>query len=240
LGAEQQVGPRRTSRGLVSRFSTGHVVMVVAGLLGAILTLSVLRSADDARPVLVAARDVVPGTMIDAGTLRTARVDASDQVLASLYAPEDLDDLEGRVATAPIAAGGLVTRDVVQRAEAGAAVRSMSFPIAAAHAMGGVLDTGDHVDILAVERDGADAGYVMTDVEVLAVDNGHGGPLGTPENITVTIAVDSDGAVRLASALERGTVTLVRSTGAAPIAHAASEGHAPSGSAAAAPERTDG
>jgi hypothetical protein len=67
----------------------------------------------------------------------------------------------------------------------------------------------------------------MTDVEVLAVDRGRGGPLGTPEDITLTIAVESDGAVRLASALERGTVTLVRSTGAAPI-------DAPDGASAAA------
>ena len=92
----------------------------------------------------------------------------------------------------------------------------MSFPIPRAHALGGALDTGDRVDILAVGQDGADAGYVMTDVEVLAVDGGRGGPLGTTDDVTLTIAVDSDGAVRLAAALERGTVTLVRSTGAAP------------------------
>jgi Flp pilus assembly protein CpaB len=198
--------------------STGHVVMIVAGLLGAVLTLSVLRSADDTRTVLVAANDIVPGTVFEADAVRTAQINASDDVLASLYAPDDLAALEGRVATASIASGALVTRDAVRAATEGKAVRSMSFPIPSAHAMGGALDTGDRVDILAVRTDGVDAGYVMTDVEVLAVDRGRGGPLGTPEDITLTVAVDSDGAVRIASALEQGTVTLVRSTGAAPIA----------------------
>jgi Flp pilus assembly protein CpaB len=190
--------------------------MIVAGLLGVVLTLSVLRSADDARAVLVAADDLVPGTVIEAGSVRTARIDADDAVLSSLYAPDDLDALEGRVATASIAKGSLVTRDAVQSLDAGAAVRSMSFPIPRAHALGGAVDTGDRVDILAVGPDGADAGYVMTDVEVLAVDGGRGGPLGTTDDVTMTIAVESEGAVRLAAALERGTVTLVRSTGAAP------------------------
>ena len=120
--------------------------------------------------VLVAADDVVPGTVIAADSVRTARIDADSAVMASLYGPEDLDALEGRVATASIAKGSLVTRDAVQSSDAGAAVRSMSFPIPRAHALGGALDPGDRVDILAVGQDGSDAGYVMTGVEVLAVD----------------------------------------------------------------------
>ena len=95
VGAEQGIPRRRAGRGVVSRLSTGHVVMIVAGLLGVVLTLSVLRSADDARAVLVAADDVVPGTVIEAGSVRTVRIDADDAVMASLYGPEDLDAIEG-------------------------------------------------------------------------------------------------------------------------------------------------
>jgi Flp pilus assembly protein CpaB len=197
--------------------SAGHAVMVVTGLLGAVLTLSLLRAADDGRPVLVAAHEVVPGTVIEADTVRVARLDASDRILASLYRPDELDELAGRVATAPIGSGSLVTRGSVRAVTAGAARRSMSFGIAAARAVGGDLDGGDRVDILAVEADGVDARYVMTDVEVLSVDDGAGGPLGTPDDVTVTIAVDPDGAARLTGALEGGKVTLVRATGAAPI-----------------------
>ncbi len=60
----------------------------------------------------------------------------------------------------------------------------------------------------------------MTDVEVLDIDGASGGPLGAPDELTVTLAVDADAAVRLAAALDGGTVTLVRSTGAAPAADA--------------------
>jgi hypothetical protein len=57
----------------------------------------------------------------------------------------------------------------------------------------------------------------MTAVEVLAVDGARGGPLGTSDDVTVTLAVEAGSAVRLAAALEGGTVTLVRSTGAEPV-----------------------
>jgi Flp pilus assembly protein CpaB len=150
--------PRSARRGLATRLSTGHVVMIVAGLLGVVLTLSVLRGADDRRQILVAAKDLVPGAVIDAHSVRVERIDASSSVLATTYAPDELDALRGRVATASIAKGALVTRGAVRPRDAGAASRSMSFPLAKARAMAGALDTGDRVDVLAVQHDGADAG----------------------------------------------------------------------------------
>ena len=129
--------------------------------------------------------------------------------------------------TAPIDKGTLVTRGVVRAAQDGAATRSMSFPLAQARALGGALAAGDRVDVLAVQQDGSDAGYVMTDVEVLKVDGAGGGPLGAPDDLTMTIAVDADAAVRLATALETGTVTLVRSTGAPPLEREPAAGDTP-------------
>ncbi len=72
----------------------------------------------------------------------------------------------------------------------------MSFPLPQARALGGALDAGDRVDVLAVQQGGSEAGYVMTDVEVLDVDGAGGGPLGAPDDFTMTIAVDADAAVR--------------------------------------------
>ena len=199
-----------------SRLSTGHVVMIVAGLLGVALTLSVVRGHDRGREILVTTRDVVPGTVLDAGAVRTERIDASANVLASGFAPDERDEVVGHVATAPIAEGALVARAVLHGRDDGAAARSMSFPLPKSHAMAGELAVGDRVDVLAVQHDGANAGYVMTGVDVLAVNGAHGGPLGAPDEVTVTIAVHADDAVKLATALETGTVTLVRATGAAP------------------------
>jgi Flp pilus assembly protein CpaB len=206
--------PRAARRSWTTRLSTGHVVMIVAGLLGVVLTLGILRTGEQRQAVLVAADDLVPGTVIDRDAVRVEQISADRTVLASAFTAAQLDDLEGRVVSATISKGALLSRDSVQPSAAAGATRSMSFPLPKARALGGALDVGDRVDVVAVQHDGVGAGYVMTDVEVLAVDGARGGPLGTSDDVTVTLAVDADSAVRLAAALEGGTVTLVRSTGA--------------------------
>ncbi|MGQ0825026.1 MAG: RcpC/CpaB family pilus assembly protein [Actinomycetota bacterium] len=206
-----QQGARRSWTG---RISQGHVVMVAAGLLGAVLTLGSLRAADDRRAVLAAAADIPAGTVIEDGTLRVTRIDASNEVMGSLYAPDELDMLQGSVTTAALRAGSLVARDLVRPGSPGAVPRAMSFPLSPARAVGGALEAGDRVDVLAVSRDGDRAGYVMTAIEVLGVDGDDAGPLGAPDELTITLAVELNAAVTLAAALDTGTVTLVRATGA--------------------------
>jgi Flp pilus assembly protein CpaB len=208
-------------RALASRVSTGHVVMVLAGVLGALLTLSVLRAADGTRPMLAAARDIPSGTVIDAHSFRITRVHVSDDVLATLFDGSSLGALRGRVAVEHIAAGALVTRDAVRRVHAGSAPRAMSFPIPRSRAVGGALVVGDRVDVLSVLRNSGLSGYVATDVPVLAFASHGEGPLQGSDDASVTVAVASDAAARIASALETGTITLVRATGASPLHEAA-------------------
>jgi Flp pilus assembly protein CpaB len=191
--------------------------MVLAGVLGALLTLSVLRAADHTTGVLVAATDLTPGSVIDADSVRVARVQVDDDIAASLLSSAEIDDVRGRVATATMSEGTLLSRDLLQPVTAGSASRLMSFPLSRARAVGGKLASGDDVDVLAVERDTGRAGYVVTGVPVVAVDGGNSGPLDTEGDLTVTVSVEPDDAARLAGALEIATVTLVRSTGAAPV-----------------------
>ena len=205
-------GVRR--RALTSRVSTGHVVMVIAGLLGALLTLSALRAADDTCPVVVAARDIVPGTVIDSRWLRTSSVHADTGVLATLFDASAIDDLRGQVAVARIPAGSLVTHDDVRAAASGDAPRAMSFPIPVTRAVGGALVAGDRVDVLSVRHNTGRSSYVAMDATVLAFSNHGGGALQGSEDASITLAVDPDVAARIASALETGSVTLVRATGA--------------------------
>jgi Flp pilus assembly protein CpaB len=202
-------------RTLTSRVSGGHVVMVVAGLLGALLTLSALRAADDTRPVLVAARDIVPGTVIDSRSLRPSSIHADAGVLATLFAVSEIDDLRGRVAVDRIPAGSLVTHDDVRESTAGGAPRAMSFPIAIARAVGGALVAGDRVDVLSVQRNTGRSKYVATDAAVLAFSNHGGGALQGSADANITLAVEPEVAAQIASALETGSITLVRATGAA-------------------------
>jgi Flp pilus assembly protein CpaB len=202
-------------RALTSRVSTGHVVMVVAGLLGALLTLSALRAADDTRPVLVAARDIVPGTVIDSRWLRVSNIHADAAVLATLFDANAIDELRGQIAVGRIPAGSLVTHDDVRSTTAGKAPRAMSFPIPITRAVGGALVAGDRVDVLSVEHNTGRSNYVATDASVLAFSNHGGGALQGSDDASITLAVEPAVAARIASALETGSVTLVRATGAA-------------------------
>jgi Flp pilus assembly protein CpaB len=204
-------------RALASRVSSGHVVMVFAGLLGALLTLSALRAADHTRPMLAAAHDIAAGTVIDGHSLRVTRVHVDNEVLATLFDASDLGALRGRIAVDRIPAGALVTRDAVHRAAAGDAPRAMSFPIPRSRAVGGALVVGDRVDVLSVLRNSGRSGYVATDVQVLAFTSHGSGPLQGSDDASVTLAIASDAAARIASALETGTITLVRATGATPL-----------------------
>jgi Flp pilus assembly protein CpaB len=197
--------------------STGHVVMVLAGLFGALLTLVALRAADHTTPMLAAARDIAPGTVIDARALRVARIHADAATLATLIDSDQLDAVSGRVAIADIPAGTLLTRTAIRSAAQGDAPRAMSFPIPRSRAVGGALDSGDRVDVLAVQQHSGRSSYVATDVEVLDFDSQDNGPLQGSDDAAVTIAVDSDSAARIASAIETGSITLVRATGAPPV-----------------------
>jgi Flp pilus assembly protein CpaB len=192
--------------------------MLLAGALGVLLTLSVLRAADHSEPVIVASHELAPGTVLGSGDVRVARVRVGRDTLATLFAGSDVAPVRGQVVTSAIHAGALVPRGAVRSVDAAAATRIMSFVLPRARAVDGKLASGDRVDVIAVERDTGRAGYVITDAEVTAVDSHGSGPLaGTSEDVTVSLVVDPDTAPRLAVALDAHTVTLVRATGAAPL-----------------------
>jgi Flp pilus assembly protein CpaB len=206
--------------------------MALAGVLGALFTLSALRAADHTRPMLAAARSIAPGTVIDSTSLRVTRVHVDRGVLATLFDESDLHALRGRVAVEQIPAGALLTRDAVRGAATGDAPRAMSFPIPRSRAVGGALVSGDRVDVLSVLRNSGRSGYVAVDVPVLAFAGRGSGPLQASDDASVTLAVASDAAARIASALETGTITLVRATGATPLAPAAPFDPSPPGDTA--------
>src|SRR5918994_3768841 len=101
-------------RSLMSRLSTGHLVMIVAGLLGLLLTVAVLRRADDRQPVAVAARDLSPGTALTDSAVRYENVKMDDSLLDTILRRDDVQGLEGSVAVYPIAKGELISRRAVR------------------------------------------------------------------------------------------------------------------------------
>jgi hypothetical protein len=65
---EMPAGPRRTLRGRVSR---GHVVMVVAGVVGVVLSFAALREHEGNARVLVAAHEIRAGETVGPADFRS-------------------------------------------------------------------------------------------------------------------------------------------------------------------------
>jgi len=208
----------RTGRLAALHLSSGHVVMIVAGALGVLLTLGVLRSADRTVPVVVAARDLGAGAVIEAADLGVARVRAGSATMATLVRADDAVALEGRTLGGPVGAGAPVLRSALRPAGRDDARRTMSFPLPRARALAGRLEPGDRVDVVTVGRDASVGAYAVTGAEVVAVDGSADGALGGGgDEVTVTLTVTPAIATRIAGALDAGSVTLVKATGAVPV-----------------------
>lgn len=215
--ARPPAAPPSPAPGIRGRLSGGHIVMVVAALAAAVLNYGLLRSADDGIRIVVAARALEPGTAVGPDAFAVAEVTVDGAVLASLVRAERVGDLEGWVPVTAVPEGAPVRRADLQPPSAPDEGRAMSLPVDAAHAVGGDLDVGDRIDVIAV-RDGEPA-YVLVDTPVLATsDPGSGGQaFGPGGGFTVTVAVDERTALDLAAAINGDAVEIVRSTGAAPL-----------------------
>ena len=188
--------------------------MIVAGLVGMLLTLALLRNADRRVDVAVAARDLRTGEPIDVDAFRYERVKMDDDLLATALRGDDVNALEGAVATGPIGEGELISRGDVREAATSSGMRAVSVPVDPARAVNGDLDVGDRVDVVLVTEQ--EVAVVVADAEVLDVSRpSRGGAFGdVGDQFTVTLAVDTRGAQLLAAAVTDGDFLLARSTGA--------------------------
>jgi len=205
--------PSRRRR-LASRLSAGHLVMIVAGLIGMLLTLALLRDADERVEVAVAAHDLRAGEVVGADDVRYERVRMDGDLLGTVLRPDDVAQLDGAVAVELVGAGELIARTDVRPPAAPSGSRAVSIPIDRARAVNGELVRGDRVDVLLAAE--SEVAVVVADAEVLEVSDPAGGTaLGSvEEQFTVTLAVDARGAQLLTAAVTDGDLLLARSTGA--------------------------
>ncbi len=206
------------SIGNLRRWSSGHVLMLSAGLLGAGATVAVLQSSDDTTAVVVAAADLRVGDRVESDDLTTSDVSADADLARELIGADDADELVGLIVTAPIEAGSPLLIEHLDAEAAPDGGRAMSFSVPAERAAGGAVEVGDRIDVLAADRDGF-VGYALAGALVIDASDGEdGAPLeGGPRDLTITVAVDAPGALRLAAAVAEGDVTVVRATGATAI-----------------------
>lgn len=190
--------------------------MIVAGLLAALVNFTVLRAGDNGVRLAVANEGITPGQKVDADLFRLTKVHADNEILGPFLTVEEIDDVAGRVAVRPIAAGALVTESDLSGHGTETGLRWMSIPIDPAHAAGGRLADGDRVDIIQVV-DGR-VQLVAVGVEVVSAGTQDHDGFGGLSEYSITVAVDVPTMLRLAAALHGEAVEIVRSTGAeAPV-----------------------
>ena len=193
------------------RWSLGHIVMIIAGLLGATVTLLALRATDTRTEISVAQGTLAAGSRISASSFTTKRVEFDDALRASVLTPSEVASFDGATVLIPISAGDPVPKSALVPAAATGGRRSLSLPIAPERAVGGKLRTGDRVDVYTTGTKGT---LITTNVEVLDVIRADGGPLSASDTLTVVLAVDSAQATRIAPIVGSTDVVLVQATGA--------------------------
>lgn len=189
--------------------------MVIAGLLGATITLLALRATDSRVNVVVARTNLAAGTRVDATAFTTKRVNLDASLRSSVIAPADVASLDGATMLIPITAGSAIPQTALAPAAATNGRRSLSLPIAPERAVGGKLRAGDRVDVYTTGQRGS---LVTTNVEVLDVVRTDNGPLVASDTLTIVLAVDNEQATRIAPIVGSSDVVLVQATGAAPAA----------------------
>ena len=200
-------------RVLVGRLSRGHVVMIIAGIVGMVLSYAALRERPGNTQVAVATHEIRAGETVRPADFRTEQVTMASALLATVVRAGDIDHVRGRIAGTTIAAGEMVSRRTLRPRAARAGLRAMSIPIDPSRAVGGRLAAGDRVDVLfAGERA---VSIIVADAEVLAVDaRGRGGIGESSSPFTVTIAVNAPQSQLVAAAIADGNISLARTTGA--------------------------
>ena len=191
-------------------------------ILAFVLNLLVLQDRSSITLVAIADQSLATGSPLDTSTLRLVPVETEFEGLPNLVTEEELGELAGWVLSRPVAAGELVQRSAfVEPGTSG--LRSMSLPVPPEHAAGGSLVTGDRVDVISVVDESAR--YVASDLEVISVSDGPAsGGLGAISVYHVVVTVDADEALRLAEALDVGSVEIVRSTGSDVIEEEVADG----------------
>lgn len=191
--------------------------MMIAGLATFVLVASVLQDRSETEQVWVVNADVAAGAAIGSSDLVAIEVDADAPLLAPLLRVAD-GVPNGRVRNGVVAGEPLLASDLVA-VDASAVGRTFTIPIDTMVVEGLGLIRGDRVDVIGSSV-GGQMGYVVVDVEVVRLPGASAsGAFAAAGSRTtwVTVSIDDVQALLLSTALDRGEVQLVRSTGALSI-----------------------
>jgi Flp pilus assembly protein CpaB len=187
---------------------------VLGGLLVGVAVLGVLLvgDADASAPttaVLVAARDLPAGTVLEPADLARAELHLPDEVMATVFV--DADDLVGRRTLTPVGRAEVLGRSVVFEPVGDVLPPfELSFALDGDRAVDGRLRSGELVDVIVTTGGPAPASEVVAhDVVVADVRRPDSGSPSSPTVVTLAFA-DRSIAVAVAAGADAGDVRLLR------------------------------
>ena len=191
---------------------------VLGGVLMATAAIGVFVAFEQASraptdPIVVAARDLRPGQVLEPDDLRTIEGDLPDRAIDRAFA--SIDRLEGRVVLGPIAEGEIVQAGSITDQSNAADLHEVAMALPRTQLAVGRLKAGERIDVFVTHDDATRS--VVRGAEVVDLSADDGGSLTSDREVTLVVALPTgDDVAALVHALRTGDVTVVRSTFASP------------------------
>lgn len=203
-----------TSRIIDRRTGLPGARAAVGGLLIAVAVVGVFvaYSAADSGPadrLVVAARDVREGAVIEARDVRVVPADIPPSARARTFA--SAADVIGHIALGPIADGEIVQASGITTDRTVVGTREVAITLPRKQIAIGRLKQGERVDVYVTSDERTTS--VVRGARVVQIGSDGDRSLTSEREITIVVTVPTDGAVAaLVHALRTGDVTVVRST----------------------------
>jgi Flp pilus assembly protein CpaB len=215
LTAPASTGRARRFAGRLPRLDTRLVVGVLLVALSVVGGLRLSAGASSTIAVYAAARDLPADRVLTPGDLTTTRLRADGAVLDRLVRPGVAEAPSGKVLRFPLREGDLLAAGALGAA-AGRG-REITVPVGPDHALGGALEVGDRVDVLASFDKGTELAKTLTvaaNAQVIAVVETEG-LFGQRDGdlAALTLAVPRDDVVLVAFAIRNAEIDIVRADG---------------------------
>jgi hypothetical protein len=191
------------------------ITAAAVGVFAAFLTAT----AEPTTHYAVARDDIEVGTRLDsdaavAELFEFVPVDLPHDVSVRAVRDVQAPQLVGQLVTSPVSRGDLLLASAIVDDARVPATEKLSFSLPPADAVGGALQAGERIDVLATYGSGADAwtAFVVRGVLLVAVDGGDTG-MAASSDVTLTVAVSSlEDVQALGHAVRSADVFVTRST----------------------------
>ena len=208
----------RRARGLPGGRAVVGALLISAAAVG-VFAAFLTATAEPRSSYAVAVTDIEIGTRLDvdapvAELFEFVPMDLPDGLTARAVSDLQSPQLAGQLVTSPVGEGDLLLASAIVDDARVPATEKLSFALPATDAVGGALQPGERIDVLATYGSGSDAWTAFVVRGVLLIDQQHAaGGVGASGDVTLTVAVSSLRDVQaLGHAVRAADVFVTRST----------------------------